>query len=291
MSNSFEWDSEVPTEEEVERRTKEVEGRPSYSQKQIQLSEEVSVHPNYEVLDEIIEESDDLDDSEFLTNARLRLEQGRLYEMFLKHNLFGDIDSDPKAISNVQKELKGFIQERLEVLLGLRPDPKLVRAQVERSLPFSSLEIDILKKVIGRISGGATEQPEARTPTSPKSDSLKTLSPPRLASIKPVQEAVKKNTATRVSQPPKASPERKAAPIETPSERPDKPFSEWTAEEKEERNKQLIIEQRSKKAPPTKRHVPMPSFEQQVLHYGQRSNGFASSGLVGRILQNINKGE
>lgn len=109
-----------------------------------------------------INQEDDLeDDTELLTNARLRLEQGKLYEMLLNHDLFASVDADVRAIKNVQKEIKNFIKERLEVLLGLKPDPKLVSqiSQVHNvNLPFSDLEIELLKRFLAKMSKGATEK-------------------------------------------------------------------------------------------------------------------------------------
>jgi hypothetical protein len=281
MSDGFNWDSEIPTEEELEKRAVRA---PAPESRKVEKMEKTP-EPVY-IQEQAIEES--LDEYEFLTNARLRLEQGRLYEMFLKHNLFGDIDSDPRAVANVQKELKEFIQERLEVLLGLKPDPKLRKVQMEHSMPFNSLEIDILKKVIGRISGGATEQAEAPRPT-PKSDVLKPLSTSKpVQSINPIGEQPKQPMSIR-----KTTPAPSSAPSEQPVlERPNKPISELTPSERAEWNKQISLEQKAKKAPPTKNHTPMPSYDQQVMHYGSQTNRYAQNALVGKILQSLpNKGE
>lgn len=293
MSDGFNWDSEIPTEQEIENINQTV------STKKI---ESAPVHAEQEQEVDYVEESQDYqqdqaDDYEFLTNARLRLEQGRLYEMFLKHNLFGDVDSDPRAVANVQKELKEFIQERLEVLLGLKPDPKLVKLKQEETGPFNSLEIDILKKVIGRISGGATEQ-SIPMAASNKSDTLKTLSAPKTSTIRPLAEVRQPNPRNqqqkqnvRAQQEKKSTPQVKATPAQEPASRPNKPLSEWTPAEKAERNKQIAIEQAAKKAPPGKNHVPMPSFDQQVLYYGSQSNKYAGNGLVGKIIQSLPKGD
>lgn len=288
--DGFNWDSEIPSEKEIEemaKRSTAVEPE-AIANKPEKIMEEVFQFEEEQVLQEETEEY------EFLTNARLRLEQGRLYEMFLKHNLFGDVDSDPRAVANVQKELKDFIQERLEILLGLKPDPKLKKIQLDQSLPFNSLEIDILKKVIARISGGATEQIENRHSISIKSDTLKPLSSPsKSSSMKPIQEQKSVSIRRSANQTaPKQEVATKVAVQEKQPARPDKPLSEWTTAEKAERNKQIAIEQAAKKAPPTKNHVPMPSFDQQVMHYGSQTNKYAANGLVSKIIQSLpSKGE
>jgi hypothetical protein len=279
--DGFSWDSEIPTEEELEKRA---------------VTKPAAPTPKVEVAEPIYQEetfiddgqAEDLDEYELLTNARLRLEQGRLYEMFLKHNLFGDVDSDPRAIANVQRELKDFIKERLEVLLGLKPDPKLKKIHLEQSLPFNSMEIDILKKVIGRISGGATEQAEPVIKPIPKTDSLKTISSSKPSTaLKPLGEP---KQSVSIRKPTSPTPPTLQEPEKF--ERPNKPISELTRAEKEEWNRQIAKEQRERKAPPARGHTPMPSFDQQILHYGSQTNRYAQSGLVGKILQNLpNKGE
>lgn len=293
MSDGFNWDSEIPTEQEIES----ISSKP-VSTKVEPTQATVEQEPEIDYVEESSNYSQDsADDYEFLTNARLRLEQGRLYEMFLKHNLFGDVDSDPRAIANVQRELKEFIQERLEVLLGLKPDPKLIKLRQEEAGPFNSLEIDILKKVIGRISGGATEQSIVPA-VSNKSDTLKTLSAPKTSSIRPLAEVKQPNPRNQQQkQTVKAQQEKKPVaqaqpkPAQEPPSRPNKPLSEWTPAEKAERNKQIAIEQAAKKAPPGRNHVPMPSFDQQVLYYGSQTNKYAGNGLVGKIIQSLPKGD
>lgn len=286
MSDGFNWDSEIPTEEELEKRA--IKPAPEPVKKVEQMLE-----PTHNLIEEeelIVDEQ--VDEYEFLTNARLRLEQGRLYEMFLKHNLFGDIDSDPRAVANVQKELKDFIQQRLEILLGLKPDPKIQRIQAEQSFPFNSMEIDILKRFIAKLSGGVTEQVEPVKPT-PKSDSLKPLSSSKTTpSIRPLGEQPKQSVSIRKTTPAPTT-ATAAAPVPAQSfERPNKPVTELTASERAEWNRQIALEQKAKKAPPAKNHTPMPSYDQQLVLYGSQTNRYAQNALVGKILQNLpNKGE
>jgi hypothetical protein len=296
MSDGFNWDSEIPTEEEIQSVSKK-----AVSEAVAQKPQPIQTQqPTYEEdMEEELSVDETVDEYEFLTNARLRLEQGRLYEMFLKHNLFGDVDCDPRAVANVQRELKDFIQERLEILLGLKPDPKLVRLRQEESGPFNSLEIDILKKVISRISGGVSEHTEdaIRYSTAPvKTDTLKTLSSPKTSSIKPLQKKPSEGNSLRQQQ--KIAPREKAVTqvkVEPPKKeelnRPNKPLSEWTKAEKEERNRQIALEQAARKAPPGRNHVPMLSYDQQILHYGTQSNKYAGNGLVSKIIQSLPKGD
>ena len=72
--------------------------------------------------EEEAEEADQAYDASVMADARLRLEQGRLYEMLLEHSLFKDVDADARAIKNVEREIKAYIRERLEILVGLKVD-------------------------------------------------------------------------------------------------------------------------------------------------------------------------
>lgn len=105
-----------------------------------------------------IEEEEDF--TEVLNDANLRIEQGRLYQMIMNHDLFEGMDSDPRAVQNVQKEIRKFARERMEIMLGMRQEQKQLD-QVSIVLPFNDLEIDILKKIASKATNGATETPEA----------------------------------------------------------------------------------------------------------------------------------
>ena len=96
------------------------------------------------------------DEQSLMDNARIRLEQGRLYELLINHNLFDGVEALPEAISNVEKELKGFIMERLEILLGMKSEKEEVRHVIQES-QFNELEIQVLRRVASKFSKGMTE--------------------------------------------------------------------------------------------------------------------------------------
>lgn len=290
MSNNFDWESEYPSDEELEKQLKEVESTPVPEVEETRPSRQAQQQVD-SFVEELLED-EEIDDREFLTNARLRLEQGRLYEMLLKHDLFAEVDSDPRAIANVQRELKNYIQERLEVLLGLRPDPRLVKAQVEQNLPFNSLEISLLKSVVSKMSGGATERPEANKQVKQASEAIKPLSAPKSDTIKPistpksqrapVKESVKQEIKKAVAAPKKAV---TAAPAPSSNyQRPDKPLAEWTEEEKIAHNKHLSREQAARKAHSAKA-LPMPSYEQQYLQYGMQASKAGGTTQMSKLIQ------
>lgn len=142
-------------------------------------------------LEEIVEESSfDLSKKEanVVYNARLRLEQARLYEMLINHNLFEGVSASPEAIANVQNELKFYIVKRLEILLGISQPPP-IRQPLPEQVPtnFNDVEVDFLKQLAykgtlgasAREKGSATKETEGIRPASPTAPvgGLKPLTP------------------------------------------------------------------------------------------------------------------
>ena len=217
------------------------------------------------------------EDRELFTNARLRLEQGRLYEMLLRHDLFGDVESDPRAVKNVEREIKTFIKERLEVLLGLKPDPRLVLVQANEGgvQQFTALEVDLLKKLLSKATGGMTNNDRAQTkPTSTKSNTLakvggqspsvkqpiqKVSSPPP----KPLQTKAPQQAAIRQSAPASKAKAKEPEPLT-------KPIHEMTREELLARDKITSERIKAKTAPKPDNAVPMPTVDQQTAMYMAR---------------------
>jgi hypothetical protein len=93
--------------------------------------------------------------------AMVRLEQARLYEMLIKHNLFEGIKANPTALKNVEKEIKEFIVQRLEILLGIKSEKTektetihVVESSVK--LPFNTVEVEFLKQLSYKGTQGAS---------------------------------------------------------------------------------------------------------------------------------------
>lgn len=193
-----------------------------------QLAEEYSAAPavqeaSAEQLEEIAEESVfELNDNEsnVIYNARLRLEQAKLYEMLINHNLFEGVDASPEAIESVQNELKFYIIKRLEILLGLREPTAVKSTVVAAESPFNEVEIDFLKQLAYKGTFGATKEVEPPktvkavkpNPVTSPAQKLKSFVAP-----KPVKQEVKK-TAPPPSPPP-STPTKKVVtqPAKTPA--------------------------------------------------------------------------
>lgn len=127
-----------------------------------------------EFLDSVFGEEEDF--TAVLNDANLRIEQGRLYQMIMNHSLFEGMDADERAVQNVQKEIRKFARERMEIMLGMRQEQQ-VQSNVVSS-PFNDLEVDILKKIASRATNGATETAEANEVASVLREApRKTLNP------------------------------------------------------------------------------------------------------------------
>lgn len=136
---------------------------------------EIQGDPQFDVFEDEEEETADV-----MSDVNLRLEQGRLYQMVLQGNIFADTNADPKAIRNVQREIRKFVRERMETMVGIRQEQQLQTPVV--SSPFNDLEVTALKMLASKVSKGATENfvqsapgPQAPLP-SPKKDGITSIS-------------------------------------------------------------------------------------------------------------------
>lgn len=130
--------------------------------------------PNVDIFDE---ENEDI--SSIMVDANLRLEMGRLYQMILQNDIFADTNADPRAIKNVQREIRRLVREKMEVMLGIKQEQVLTQTIV--SSPFNDMEVTALKMVASKVTKGATEAqpvtPQALPPsTPPKKDGINSIS-------------------------------------------------------------------------------------------------------------------
>lgn len=252
--------------------------------------------PQYAEEEEITEEEEDF--SSILTDARLRLEQGRLYEMLINHNLFEGTDADEKAIKYVQKQIRNFAKEQMEIMLGMRQEVVKQEAPVltAENFPFNDLEVQALKALARAATGGATEAPEAQTfsgvQEAPKRTGLNPVAvkqaPKPAAIAKPVAKAAPaKPLASKPAQPVKRT--RQEVDIErilaeegisreeyerqyNPNYKPlDKDPTEMDPEELKRRNAQAKVRRAI-----NPNAIPMPTVEQEEMMYTQRAQAAAS---------------
>jgi hypothetical protein len=232
------------------------------------------------------EEEEELEtDLQVLKDASLRLEQGNLYKMLLKHDLFEGVEADPRAIKNVQRELRAFIRERLEVLVGLKQDPKLAPKKTEVQLPFSDIEIQLLKEFLAKVTGKVEQQSKATSLKPIKTESQTT------SKIKPVV-GNSKNVKVVTPQKAQPKPQVKAQPKQDPPKDEPKlqksPY-EMTPEELIEYNKIVSKRQQGKKVMSPNR-LPMPDAQQIQAMYVNRIQTQGGGGLINAIMAKMGKG-
>jgi hypothetical protein len=255
--------------------------------------------PEPEEIEEEVEEVED-DFADVLSDAHLRLEQGSLYKMIMNHDLFAGVEADPKAVHNVQKEIRKFARERMEVMLGMRQEVEATPVAQVIS-PFNDLEVEVLKRLASKATNGATETEEANQVASAFKQA------PKRNSINPIGGASHKKTAPAK----KPLPTRPTAPVKrskldmtieqiareegVPVELLElnvkgvggKPIHELTASELEERNR-LAAARRGTQVKSTSA-LPMPTFEQEQMKAQQQVSGFGSTPLGASILDAVKK--
>jgi hypothetical protein len=260
---------------------------------------------------ESVETEEDFTD--LMNDANLRIEQGRLYQMIMNHNLFEGMDADPRAVAAVQHEIRKIARERMEIMLGMRQEqPKTVVS----SSQFNDLEVHMLKMLASKVSGGATEAPEANevAATVAQAPKRSTLNPIG-GSIGLKKAAVAKPQA-KPSQPLAKSP---AAPVKRTKQdllidqivaeenakdprtritREDlelqysgigKQIHELTEEEILARHRQAKQRLGGKTSVKATNAIPMPSMEQQemmAMQTAQRAQG-ATGSLSAMILEKV----
>ena len=260
--------------------------------------EEVEQHETYDTEDtespqdheEMYEEQDPLEltqaEENLLGTAMIRLDQARLYEMLVKHDLFEGVSANPIALKAVQKEIKTFIMNRLEILLGLKSDsPKAMQAAGQ----FNDIEVQALKDLAFAATKGASrQQREILNPVS-NSNARNTLKP--ISQKQPVT-LQKTNTSpspsvtkqTRAPQPQVAKQgsvkKKKTNNDFVPL---DKKIHEMSSEELLARAKQNsdIYKGRTAVNPQA---LPQPTFEQQMLQY---STALSSNGVGSALMKKL----
>lgn len=165
------------------------------------------------VTEDSIEE--DVEQEDVVNNARTRLEQGRLYELLINHNLFDGVEADPKAVSRVEKEIKAFITERLEILLGMRAEKERVEKNVQYQSPFNEIEVQALKMMAATVTKGASKKEQqpvnnqpAQKPAALNTVKQKKVEQPSLNTVTQAKPQVKPQPQINRQQPAKPQPQK-----------------------------------------------------------------------------------
>lgn len=278
--------NDMPDEAQLDEHGRPKEAPPAVVQRQLRPTVQKSIAPKVEepeqfeveeLVEELLEEEEDF--SDVYADANLRLEQGSLWKLIMNHELFDGVDADPKAMQNVQRAIRRFAKEQMEIMLGMRRET----AQVEHlniDFPFNSLEVEVLKKLAFTATKGATENSDNYVPTVtkvmeevsvvPKRQTLNAIGSTRKVQPKPLQSKPlqKQSKApikrTRWDLTVDQIAREEGVPRELLEENVpgmDKSFHEMTDAEKEERNR--LISKRRGVQVRSPDALPMPSYEQQ----------------------------
>lgn len=252
-----------------------------------------SIGPMSSELEEVLELEEDF--TEILNDANLRIEQGRLYQMIMNHDLFEGMEADPRAVQNVQREIRKFARESMEVMLGMRQiAPKNTDIV---SSPFNDLEVDILKKIASKATNGATESAEANKMASTLRET------PKKKTFNPIGGSTALKKSVPLQNKPQAPLQRKKsdATIEqilaeegVPRELIEenyvpigKPLDKLTSQERAERESQTMERLARRKTVKSSSALPMASIEQQELLALQRATQIGQSPGMAQLLEKV----
>jgi hypothetical protein len=241
-----------------------------------------------EEVEEIAEEVENENFAEVFSDANLRIEQGRLYQMVMNNSLFEGLDADPKAIQNVEKEIRKFARERMEIMLGMRQEAPKETAMSMEGFPFNALEVEVLKSLASVATKGASLE---AAPFSGAVAKKKTLTPinanrtphkpapavkPVVKSTKPLNTKPAKPMVRKVDAAIQRILDEEGVTLDQVNEVFDpnhkvlsKSTDELTEEEIVERNKQA--NGRVGKQVASRNAIPMPSEDQMAGIYQQRA--------------------
>ena len=259
------------------------------SQEPMVLDEEAVAEIQEEHFD--IHEEEEDDTTFVMADANLRLEMGRLYQMILQNDIFAQTNADPRAIKNVQREIRRLVREKMETMLGIRQEQPTLQQTVVSS-PFNDMEVSALKMLASKITKGATEevQYDRNTPVpvpvpQPKKDGITAIS----GTIRPQQMAPIKAQEYSRPVPKKAGPalkkqetKRSEPLIKSAISNPEgdsllsKPIEEMSQQELAEYEKQALDRRAKNKAAMPANLVPHPSPQELEMKYMAHAQQFSA---------------
>lgn len=225
--------------------------------------------------------------------AKLKLEQAKLYEMIIGFDMFSEVrDIHPDAILAVKEELKNFLVDRLEVLLGMKEESGSTNY-------FTAMEVKALKEVAKKITNSyqtrenvySAREEEEEEFEAPPQGGLRKMGAPKPAPQRVEKPAYRAPTPVakpnprpelrqerqEVRQEAKA-PLRKSASIAPKPNAPKPPIpkrlqksiDEMSEDELIERNKMITAGQTAKSVRDNSK--PMPSFDQELGMHQSNTN-------------------
>ncbi len=231
---------------------------------------------------DIFEEDEELT-SEVMHDANLRLEMGRLWQMILQNNIFADTNADPKAIRNVQREIRKHARDRMETMLGMRlEEPK---HQTVVSSPFNDMEVTALKMIASKVTKGASESQQPTPSVSapaPKKDGITAISGNLRSDGRPAALPPSSNGQTNYKPQPKAKPTKSALKPQEESLLK-KPIEEMTAEELQAHDAAALARLAKNKSALPQNLVPHPTPQALEMMYAATAANTTVANPPGRF--------
>lgn len=269
--------------------------QPAYAQPQAQemvLDEQAVAEIQGEQFDVYQDEDDDT--AEVMSDVNLRLEQGRLYQMVLQGDIFADTNADPRAIRNVQREIRKFVRERMETMVGIRQEAAAPQVQIVSS-PFNDLEVTALKMLASKVSGGKTEQYQEEEQNiapqaPPKKDGINSISGSLRNQPKPVGRPLPKAAKQPIqrTQAPRQQPKSAITPNEDDGTLT-KPIEKMTPEELAAHDAAAAARAARKRSDLPPNMVPHPSGAAlEMLYTTQAANMLQPGSAINKIMTLMN---
>ena len=108
------------------------------------------------------------------SEAFLRVEQAKLYQVLLSQDLFEQGASDDEVVELVTEEIRAFAEARLESLLGMRsPSEALVIRRESAELPWTEEQIEALTALADKVLLTGAGQQQMMKPKSPSKPLIK----------------------------------------------------------------------------------------------------------------------
>lgn len=126
------------------------------------------------------------------SEALIRIEKAKLYQLLLQNDLFGDDAGDPEAVEQVTEEIKAFVLAQLETLIGMRNGNEMLVTQAK--LPWNAQQIAVLTQLADRVLLKESS-PIIPTPVKPSVNTINRN--------EPVQQPIKQSVQQPVQQPKK----------------------------------------------------------------------------------------
>lgn len=103
-----------------------------------------------QVLESVSQEAEAVQyQDQVVSEALKRIEQAKLYETLLRHSLFAPGSARPEILNLVESQIRGFVTEQLEILVGLRTKEGVKHQETVSQ--FSEEQVGALKALADRV--------------------------------------------------------------------------------------------------------------------------------------------